>query len=273
MSLPNFLIVGAMKCGTSTLKGYLQLHDNIFMVPREIHFFDRDSNYRRGIKWYEEFFRGASHQKAVGEKTPNYCYGPSVPGRIHEYLPQAKLIWIFRDPVARAYSHYWHFVRRGRELSSFESALTGIIGADQTNENNYEGYLKVGVYAEQVSRYLEFFPKDQMQFLLLEDLVSDPESTVKRVFNFLGVDPDMEIKKRVKQNVGFMPRSAYLNWTVRRLFKLSVADALLEKINQSFARPKYPPMKEQTRVQLKRYYERPNSELAKLIGINLSAWG
>src|SRR5262245_33715274 len=103
MTLPNFLIVGAMKCGTSTLLGYLRQHREIYIARREVHFFDRDSQYRLGIEWYEKQFGSSPQHRAVGEKTPAYCFVPEAAKRIHRHLPDVKLIWIFRDPVARAY--------------------------------------------------------------------------------------------------------------------------------------------------------------------------
>jgi len=116
LKLPNFLIVGAAKSGTSTLIGYLRRHPQIFMANSEIHFFDLDENFNRGLGWYSNFFAKAKGEIAIGEKTPGYTYhsfAPQASLRIHQHFPEMKLIWIFRDPVERVYSHLW-MVMRGR---------------------------------------------------------------------------------------------------------------------------------------------------------------
>lgn len=119
-------------------------------------FFDREDNYRRGVRWYEQQFDGARGHRAIGEKTPAYCFVPVVPERINYHLPGVKLIWILRDPVARAYSNYWHHWRSGNERASFETAIErGLEEERATGQKNCE-YLDKGCYAEQVRRYLEF---------------------------------------------------------------------------------------------------------------------
>src|SRR5262245_2521823 len=131
MTLPTFLIDGPLKCGTSTLLGYMRQHREIHIAPRELHFFDRELKYRHGIDWDEDQFAAGPQHRAVGEKTPGYSFVPKAAERIHHHLPNVKLIWIFRDPVARAYSNYWHFLRRGRERASFADAIVSGLRQEQ----------------------------------------------------------------------------------------------------------------------------------------------
>ena len=123
--LPDFLCVGAQKSGTSLLYRLLNQHPEIYLAKgKEIHFFNRDENYNKGIEWYSEHFAGSEDYKRVGEVTPDYNYVPTVPGRIYKTLGKdIKLIFMLRNPVDRAYSNYWMSFRRGHERFSFEKAI------------------------------------------------------------------------------------------------------------------------------------------------------
>ncbi|MGM0598085.1 MAG: sulfotransferase, partial [Myxococcota bacterium] len=135
MILPNFLIVGVMKAGTTTLADYLNAHTSLKISHDEIHFFDRDNNYKKGLKWYSKKLQGFSYylpqslkisnpeQIYQGEKTPTYSYKKNCAKRIKETLPRVKIIWIFRDPASRAYSNYLHAKRNGGELLEFREAV------------------------------------------------------------------------------------------------------------------------------------------------------
>ncbi|MEX0719992.1 MAG: sulfotransferase domain-containing protein [Balneolaceae bacterium] len=164
MKLPDFIIVGTMKSGTSTLGHYLRQHKNIFMPKDEVYFFDATGGYKdrweKGIDWYREQFKDADENQIVGEKTPTYCYLVEVPERIYELLPEVKLIWIFRKPFDRAYSNYWHAVRNGGEKESFEYAEED--EQDRIKENIWNGYLQRSNYIKQVENYLKYFSLDQM---------------------------------------------------------------------------------------------------------------
>ncbi|RLF35719.1 MAG: sulfotransferase, partial [Thermoplasmata archaeon] len=110
--LPNFVIAGPPKSGTTSLLFYLERHPDVFVI-NEPHFFSR--NYEKGIEWYESLFEKHKKEKAVGEKSPSYFFDPKVPLRIKKHIPDVKLIFIFRDPIKRAYSEYWHNVIHGTE--------------------------------------------------------------------------------------------------------------------------------------------------------------
>ena len=273
MTLPNFLIVGAMKCGTSTLLSYMRQHREIYMAPREVHFFDRDHQYRRGIEWYEKQFASAQQQqhRAIGEKTPAYCFVPQAAERIHRHLPDARLIWIFRDPVARAYSNYWHFLRRGNERACFADAIAKGLQQEQRAGRSDCVYLNKGRYAEQIRNYLRFFPREQMLFLRFEDFFRDPSLLLGSVFAYIGVSPDEVIDTQHRRNTASLPRSVSLVRWSKVLFKDTLPYRWIQKINKG-PPTGYPPMSDEMRELLQHYYRPHNQQLVELLGWDLSAW-
>jgi len=131
---------------------------------KEVHFFCWDFIFNKGRIWYEKHFDSCRNYKVVGEATPYYMYVPEVPERIYNMIPEAKLIFLLRDPVERAYSHYWHEVKTGWETLSFEEAIDIEdirISKSELFKNHYS-YLDRGKYAVQIERFLKFFPKSQI---------------------------------------------------------------------------------------------------------------
>jgi hypothetical protein len=269
MVLPNFLIVGTMKSGTTTLGDYLAEHDDVFVPSHEVHYFDNAQNYARGFAWYEKNFVGAERCLSIGEKSPSYSYDPKVPERIRRDLPGVKLIWIFREPVARAYSNYWHAVTRGNENLDFASAVTR--EPDRIARDIYRGYVERSIYVKQVKRYLSHFPREAMLFLLFEDLVKKTKPTLERTFDFLGVSRKFELTPdQKKSNVTYRPRSRRLEWLARRAFGDGLPYRVIHRINRS--EKVYPPIDDQTKAQLRDRLRPHNRELAELTGLDLSAW-
>ena len=182
---PSFFVLGAQKAGTTALHHYLAQHPDIFLpAVKETHFFnDGHEEFSLGDNFYlEKYFVQAQKGQIAGELDPDYLYFPDCPRRIAAHFPNARLIFIFRDPVARAYSHYWMNVRRGWETLSFAEAM------DREEERLHEArplwpqnkewsrfsYADRGFYCRQVKRYLEFFPRENMFFLLSDELAADP---------------------------------------------------------------------------------------------------
>lgn len=268
--LPNFIVVGAMKAGTTTLRDYLSGIEQVWIYPGEARFFSQDRRYARGLGWYESLFEPAAGKLAVGEKSPSYAYQPHVPQRIYECLPTVKLIWIFREPVSRAYSHYWHSATRGKEPLSFRTAI--LREDERVRRSILRGYAKRSRYAEQVSRYLQFFPKEQMLFLLFEDLVRNPTAVLNRVLAFLEVDTQFERNPpRTHSNVTRAPRSVQLEWLARTVFKKSTGYRLVKRLNVRRERG-YPSIPKDLQERLAREFLKPNEELAALTGLDLSIW-
>jgi len=162
LRLPTFLIGGAAKCATSSLAYYLQEHPDICMSrPKEVHFFDRDKEYARGLGHYARAFAHHCGQSAVGDATPAYLHGKRIIERIKADLPDVRLVFIFRDPVRRAYSHYRHEIRRGAPMPSF---------ADSMDDPRCRQMWDRGHYARPLERYIEAFGRDRVLVLITEQL-------------------------------------------------------------------------------------------------------
>ena len=240
--------------------------------PREeLHFFSDDSLYEKGLEWYAQHFVAAGHQTAIGEKTATYSYLPDVPSRIRAHLPSARLLWVFREPVARTYSHYWHSAKHGSEPLSFDEAIHQ--ESARVERDIWRGYQRRSLYADQVARYLEVFPREQMLFVLFEDLVSNPEQTVNDVYAFLGVRETYRPPRRhLHSNVTLAPRSTRVQWMARRVFGRGTRGwNVVQRVNRRRT-PGYPTMTEATRRLLQTRFEEPNRRLADLTGLDLSPW-
>jgi len=190
--LPNFLCIGAQKCGTTSLWHLLNAHPDIHMArPRETRFFSEEIRFSEGLAAYElRHFAGWNGEAAVGEKCPEYLYVPQVPQRLHDSLgADLRLLICLRSPAARAYSHYRHNIAQFRESRPFEVVVEDeakSLGSGQHNPPPF-GYLARGRYAEQIERYLEIFPKDQCHFISFDAITQRQSATMQSVYAFLGV--------------------------------------------------------------------------------------
>lgn len=178
--LPNFLIIGAMKGGTTSLYHYLKAHPQVFMPQtKELHYFVAEKNLRRGIGWYQRQFRNADRALAVGEASPDYTKYPlhqGVPERISALIPEARLIYVIRNPLERIRSHYRHDLACGRERRPIGQAVPG-------NQH----YLAPSRYALQIEQYLKHFPPEQLLLVTSESLRNDRSAVLRRVHRFIGV--------------------------------------------------------------------------------------
>jgi hypothetical protein len=211
-ALPDAVIIGAQKCGTTSLYHYLLYHPAVVRpTKKEVHYFD--NNYARGLKWYRLHF-SRRHGRLNFESSPYYLFHPKVPERLAATVPHAKLIVMLRDPVARAYSHYWHEKRLGHEHLSFADAIeaederlagesTRLSEDDGYRSYNHEhySYVERGRYVEQIERWFQFFARNQFLFVDSERFFVSPAREMARVTAFLGLSPLGEIAW-TKQNVG-----------------------------------------------------------------------
>jgi hypothetical protein len=182
--LPNFLIIGAMKAGTTSLYHYLRPHPQIFMSRiKELNFFDKQGTWPRGFGWYAKQFREARPSAvALGEASPLYTQHPhhaGIPERIAAHLPDVRLIYVVRDPIERIRSHYQHLVAVGLERKPVDRAVL---------ENPL--YLNVSRYAFQIEQYLPHVPRERILVITSESLRDDRSAIIKRVYSFLGVTAD-----------------------------------------------------------------------------------
>jgi hypothetical protein len=178
--LPNLVVIGAQKCGTSALHYYLSLHPEVSMSnPKELNFFIKPQWDRESVEWYESHFQEPT--KVRGESSPNYTTQPKKKGaarRMHSLIPEAKLIYMVRDPLERIVSAYIHNVSEGRETKDLFEALT----------HQRSTYLVRSAYHRQVTRFMKFYPRSQLLVLEQDDLLERREETLRQLFRFLEVD-------------------------------------------------------------------------------------
>lgn len=183
MALPNLIVIGAMKSGTSSLHAYLNRHPDVSMsTPKEPNFFNDHpyGTWRRGVDWYSSHWPGPTAVR--GESSTNYTKLPRMPGvaaRMHSVVPDARLVYLLRDPIERIPSQWLHQVLAGRERRPLAEAVT------QPVDNQY---VVVSRYHDQLSEYLPRYGMERILVLDLDDLARDPATVMRRVFAFLGVD-------------------------------------------------------------------------------------
>jgi len=216
-ALPDAVILGAQKSGTSSLHSYLTQHRGVTApLRKEVHFFDL--NYARGERWYRAHFGRAGEPGLNLDSSPYYLFHPAVPQRLRATLPAAKLIVLLRDPVRRAYSHYWHERDKGRESLSFEDAIDaepGRIDAvhsrlaegtlDRSHEHQHFSYLARGRYAEQLERWFAVFPREHFLILRFEDLVKDPLAVLNQALAFVGLSPAERVDLEARNTRRYPP--------------------------------------------------------------------
>lgn len=180
--LPTFVVIGAMKAGTTSLYDYLAAHPQVFMAtPKELHFFPLVKNWDRGQAWYEAKFDPAGDALARGEVSPSYSQADVFPGcaaRIAAMVPEARIVYLVREPIARMQSMYLHQVANGRERRPIEQAFR------EDGE-----YLSASRYAYQLDHYLEHFARDRVHVLTTEALRDQRADTLAALYRFVGVDP------------------------------------------------------------------------------------
>jgi hypothetical protein len=294
LTLPNFMIIGAAKSGTTSLVEMLRQHPQVFFpFAKEPMFFSHDPTYNRGLEWYARtYFKKAQKYPARGEATPHYLHwSAKTAPRIQDAYPNddIRFIAIFRNPVERAYSWYWNSVKEGLEELSFKDALAAEterlqLHAPELERNGWmtHAYFQGGCYASQLKPFLEKFQPEKFLFLLQEDLRKDFGETSKKLLSFLGVDPEFCLQPLVSNPAG-MPRSRAIQRLIKPpklirnmlafLFSLETRYKIKESIREANIRPvTYPPMNPDTRRALQEKYAEEIKHLEALIGRDLSAW-
>jgi hypothetical protein len=286
--LPNFLIIGAAKAGTTSLHDVLGQHPQIFTTQiKEAQFFNNDK-YLLGLKWYQDnYFYDATGYPARGESSPGYLSNSQIVSpRLKETFEgrELKLIAIFRDPVKRAYSHYWFRVHRGKEkATSFEDALASEFCGERTPNLSY---FWMGCYASLLQPFLENFPHDRFHFLLMDDIINDFQPSLAKTAHFLGANESFTFTS-VTDN----PSSVYKNkWPIKFLRDesdpLHKAGKIIAKLMprkqvhtlgtalfRSNLRPeKYPPLDGRTETDLRSRYKDEIIRLEGIINRDLSCW-
>ncbi len=243
-TLPDFLIIGAQKCGTSTLRVNLARHPGVYMPDREeqpmgeMHFFNNEKFWDRGVDWYRSHF--SQPELLQGEKTPDYLSHLVGHKRMHAVVPEARLIVMLRNPVDRAYSAWNHFNQaierthlRGWEVMGFEQALERGV---REQKGVFTGLFAKGMYGLQINHLLQFYPRERIHIIITERMYRSSQDEYQKVLAFLGLaQNDQAIENR---NVRSYPQ----------------------------------PMREETRARLEEFYRPHNELLFKILGERIPEW-
>lgn len=297
MVVPNFLLIGAGKAGTTALYEYLRQHPQVYMSPtKEPNFFafmGEEIDFQgpgeqeminctsvTNFEIYYALFKQVSNQKAIGEASHWYLYSPKAAARIKYYLPNVKLIAILRDPVQRAYSDFLHFVRDSRE------PYTDFVQAIQEEEIRIEKnwgfghYIRRGLYYQQVKRYFDRFDQSQIKIYLNEDLKANSLGLMNEIFQFLGIDDTFVPDTSYQPNVSGIPKNKALHTLFRKSNPIRtliepIAPASLRKlaINLKGKNLVQPPLSPEIRQQLiQEIYREDILKLQDLVQRDLSKW-
>jgi len=279
----DFIGIGVVKSGTTWLAECLKEHPEIYLPDqKEICFFDFEgekSNYSRGLEWYFSFFRDAPKDSVKGEFTTHYMFFPESCSLIKRHFPDAKLIACLRRPEDMAYSFYW-WKRANFEVGDMADTFEEELEKD-------DQYVRRGKYYEQLKRFYDEFPRQNIKVVLFEDIKERPEEVLEGVYSFLGVDPyfiPTVLKRRVNRakevrfkflarviNLGVkFLRKLGLGYLARRIISSTALSNLYTRINKKdFS---YPPMRESTRAKLKVLFSEDIERLEELIDRDLGSW-
>lgn len=179
---PEFIIVGPSKAATTWVYECLKEHPEVYMPETDsVNFFNM--KYHKGLDWYQKFFQGAEENQIIGEETIFYIRNVHTPERIKEDLGEdTKLIFLLRNPVDRAFSHYWHEKKDGEIEFEFEDILE--------NHDLFENWVMAGMYHTHIQRYLKHFDRENLKLMVFDDLVEDDEEFISEIFEFVGANPE-----------------------------------------------------------------------------------
>lgn len=291
---PDFFIVGAQRAGTTSLYTYLNGHPDIFMPEiKEPHFFARVEQGREILlrsllskvvtseREYLELFKKAEPGLVLGEASPFYLYDPDAPQRIKEKAPDARIIALLRDPIERAHSSYLVARLEGHESYPFDEAVRKDHARPRKGLGVSHLYVELGLYYEQVSRYLETFGPERVRVYLYDDIASNARHVVQDVCEFLGVPfSDGGFFDPTQKHGGYkVPRNALVNVVMSHSRLRSLALALTPRPILTFLRDRYlfveppkPSITPEARQFLLSIFREDVQRLETLIGRDLSSW-
>ena len=296
MTMPNFLVIGAAKGGTTALHRYLAQHSQIFVSRRkELRFFPFEggrpdcrgpgdaadaASFTTTLDEYRAHFVGSEGFPARGESSPLYLYMPKSAERIRHYLPEAKLIAVLRHPAERAFSQYLMIRRDGLETLGFAEALAAEDRRVADGWGHRWHYRRRGFYAAQLKRYFDRFRREQLRVYLYEDYVADPAGMMRDVFRFLGVDDSFVPDMSVRHNESKFPRSRALQVFLteprraKNLLKPLLPAGCSRRIGDHLRRRNLtrPRLSEEARRRLIEVYREDIVELQGMLGRDLSGW-
>jgi len=274
MIWPNFFVVGAPKAGTTSLYEYLKPHPQVYLSEiKEPKYFTPQLRESVSLEQYRQLYEKAAGISAIGDLTPFYLWDSTAPQRIHEVSPDARIIVMLRDPVARAYSHYLMAVALGHEKASFSEALSRYRERGAPDWYLSSHYIEHGMYGEQVERYRSVFPASHVALFLFDDLVGNPRQVLTGIAEHLGINPEpfATVSLSEAHNAFRMPRfpkAIHLVWKFGlNRFVPSAVKKRLSRNSLLFDVSK-PSMDESSRRYLQQLYEPDVARLEKLLGRN-----
>ena len=277
---PNFFIVGAIRSGTTSLYEYLKDVPSVYMSTiKEPGYFSKSvdtalllTNPIRSKEKYLKLFENVQNETAIGEASPTYLWDPQAPKLIHQQVPDARIIMILRDPVARSYSHYLMGLGIGNETLPYKEAMQKALAS----ENDYSSRIAMaGFYSEQVSRYLNLFPRENIKIFIFEEFIQDTKKSVQEVLDFLNVDTTIPDDVKIVDNTFDLPvggiskhfiRNKILRAAVRELMPGDSA-ANLRKIFRKTS--KKPPLSNFDKKLVEEIYREDAKKLENILGRNL----
>jgi hypothetical protein len=293
--LPSFLVIGAPKCGTTSLYHYLDQHPDVYLSPvKEPQYFAfagqqldfkgpgvTINNAVTELADYRKLFSGASVEKAIGEASALYLSVPGTAERIRAQIPDVRLIAILRRPADRAFSSYMHLIRDDREpMRDFGAALAAEEQRIADNWGFLWRYKQLGRYYEQLKHYYDIFDREQILVLLQEDLKNDTENTLARIFGHIGVQSGIAVNSSTRFNASGTPRCRFIYDLIRKntllkqgarsLLPDSVRQKLTEQVMQKMLRRER--MSNELRAELTSYFADDILDLEQLIERDLSDW-
>ncbi|WP_370336907.1 sulfotransferase [Parvularcula marina] len=273
MRLPQILVIGAQKSGTTWMARYFDQHPDVFIPPGEVDYFCDPEKAAQPVEWYASQFDGASEGQILADKSPGYLYTNSpkdftgdIPAKMHALLPEAKLLIALREPVSRLISALNHHIERLR-ISPDEDFDAILLGARKDEGTPY-GFLERGLYARQIDSFLEYYPREQMRIFLYEDdIAARPEETIRDLTEFVGIAPQIDSSVNSRAN-----RRMNTKFAQRLNHKLPALRPLIAAVDRMMPRaapfrPSAACMKE-----LYAYYAPEIDRLEELIGRDLSTW-
>lgn len=293
MVMPNFLIIGTAKAGTTSITSYLAQHPEIYISPiKEPYFFSfegEEVNFQgpgdrhafrlcvNHLNDYQKLFENVSSEIAVGEASSTYLYIDKSAKRIRDYLPDVKIIAILRDPVDRAYSSYLHLIRDGHEkIIDFSLALKEESKRIHNNWMPLWHYKQYGFYYKQLKNYYNLFDPQQIKVFLYEDLTLNPHFLLKEIFKFLDVDSYFVPDTSVRFNISGIPRNRILNTLLMKPnpIKTALRPLFKPELRQKIRRNNLlkPQLEVETRRELSQIYRQDILQLQELINRDLSKW-
>jgi hypothetical protein len=310
---PTFIVVGAAKCGTTSLYHYLDKHPEVYMSPiKETNHFSSDidpenfsSEYKLHEarkhfnldKWlaagmpekrwgwyvkkrdqYWQLFGGMKNEKAAGEISNSYLFSSTAAQEIKYALPDAKIIMMLRNPIDRLYSHYLANLRDGKTLLTCFEELNYDMAKIDKGWGISHLYIELGLYYQQVKRYLDTFDKENIRIYFHDDYKKDPEGLVRDMFEFIGVDKNIVVDFNEKHNEAKVPKNKYFVHLIsvlgikKKLFRL-LPQSMKKKIKSSFFKnEKVTPLTIEERNKIIKYYNSDIEKLGVLVGRDLSQW-